>query len=90
MERPITFFSPSVAPSGAAFYRGSAVAPFRNLSPDSEHEYFAAGVVEDIVTALSRFRGFAVMVGETAAAVSDFWKCRAMLKGFFQRQDERM
>lgn len=45
-----------------------AVAPFRNLSPDPEHDYFAAGVLEDIVTALSRFRGFAVMMaGEQAA-----------------------
>jgi TolB-like protein len=33
-----------------------AVLPFQNLSADSEQEYFADGVVEDITMALSRFR----------------------------------
>jgi TolB-like protein len=33
-----------------------AVLPFTNLSGDPEQEYFADGVVEDITTALSRFR----------------------------------
>jgi len=33
-----------------------AVLPFENLSPDSEQEYFADGIVEDIITALSRMR----------------------------------
>ena len=29
--------------------------PFTNMSDDPEQEYFADGVVEDIITALSRF-----------------------------------
>ena len=33
-----------------------AVLPFENLSGDPEQEYFADGVVEDIITALSRMR----------------------------------
>jgi TolB-like protein/DNA-binding winged helix-turn-helix (wHTH) protein len=33
-----------------------AVLPFQNMSGDSEQEYFADGVVEDIITALSRMR----------------------------------
>lgn len=33
-----------------------AVLPFNNLSGDSEQEYFADGVVEDIIAALSRMR----------------------------------
>jgi TolB-like protein/class 3 adenylate cyclase len=33
-----------------------AVLPFQNLSGDPEQEYFADGTVEDIITALSRFR----------------------------------
>ncbi|HEV2549912.1 MAG TPA: adenylate/guanylate cyclase domain-containing protein [Stellaceae bacterium] len=33
-----------------------AVLPFHNMSGDPEQEYFADGIVEDIITALSRFR----------------------------------
>ena len=33
-----------------------AVLPFRNLSGDFEQDYFADGIVEDIITALSRIR----------------------------------
>jgi TolB-like protein/class 3 adenylate cyclase len=33
-----------------------AVLPFQNMSGDAEQEYFADGMVEDITTALSRFR----------------------------------
>src|SRR4029077_21125519 len=33
-----------------------AVLPFQNLSGDPEQDYFADGVVEDIITALSRMR----------------------------------
>jgi adenylate cyclase len=33
-----------------------AVLPFQNMSGDPEQEYFADGVVEDIITALSRMR----------------------------------
>ena len=33
-----------------------AVLPFQNMSGDPEQDYFADGVVEEIITALSRFR----------------------------------
>jgi TolB-like protein len=33
-----------------------AVLPFQNMSGDTEQEYFADGMVEEIITALSRFR----------------------------------
>ena len=33
-----------------------AVLPFQNMSGDAEQDYFADGMVEDIITALSRFR----------------------------------
>jgi TolB-like protein/tetratricopeptide (TPR) repeat protein len=33
-----------------------AVLPFQNMSVDSEQEYFADGIVEEIITALSRMR----------------------------------
>jgi TolB-like protein len=38
-----------------------AVLPFQNLSGDPEQEYFADGMVEEIITALSRFRSLFVM-----------------------------
>ena len=38
-----------------------AVLPFLNLSGDPEQDYFIDGVVEDIITALSRNRGFFVI-----------------------------
>ena len=38
-----------------------AVLPFANLSGDAEQDYFADGVVEDIITALSKFHSFAVI-----------------------------
>jgi adenylate cyclase len=38
-----------------------AVLPFQNMSGDPEQEFFADGMVEDIITELSRFRGFFVI-----------------------------
>jgi TolB-like protein/class 3 adenylate cyclase len=38
-----------------------AILPFDNLSGDREQEYFADGMVEEIITALSRFRGLFVI-----------------------------
>ncbi|HEX2555081.1 MAG TPA: tetratricopeptide repeat protein [Microvirga sp.] len=45
-----------VAPLPFAARPSIAVLPFTNMSPDREQEYFADGVVEDIITALSRIR----------------------------------
>ena len=38
-----------------------AVLPFQNMSGDPEQEYFADGIVEEIITALSRIRGLFVI-----------------------------
>jgi adenylate cyclase len=38
-----------------------AVLPFQNMSGDPEQEYFADGIVEDITTALSRFKSLFVV-----------------------------
>lgn len=45
-----------------------AVLPFMNLSGDPEQDYFADGVVEDIITALSRFKSFAVIARNSSFA----------------------
>jgi adenylate cyclase len=38
-----------------------AVLPFQNMSADPEQEYFADGLVEDIITALSRYKSLFVI-----------------------------
>lgn len=38
-----------------------AVLPFVNLSGDASRDYFADGIVEDLITALSRFKSFSVV-----------------------------
>ena len=42
------------------------VLPFQNLSGDPEQEYFSDGIVEDITTALSRFRSLFVISRNSA------------------------
>ncbi len=38
-----------------------AVLPFANLSSDPSRDYFADGIVEDLITALSRFKSFSIV-----------------------------
>ncbi|HKX08422.1 MAG TPA: tetratricopeptide repeat protein [Stellaceae bacterium] len=45
-----------------------AVLPFQNLSGDPEQEYFADGMAEDIITALSRLRWFFVIARNSSFA----------------------
>jgi TolB-like protein/class 3 adenylate cyclase/Tfp pilus assembly protein PilF len=72
IEQPVRVFSLS-ATSGASsvehrVYKlplpdkpSIAVLPFDNLSGDREQEFFADGIVEEVITALSRFRGLFVI-----------------------------
>jgi len=77
-----------------------AVLPFVNMSGDSEQEYFADGMVEDIITALSRFnqlfviarnssfiyKGRAVDVRQVAAELG----VRYILEGSVRRSGSRL
>jgi adenylate cyclase len=45
-----------------------AVLPFQNMSGDPEQEYFADGMVEEIITALSRIRWFFVIARNSSFA----------------------
>jgi TolB-like protein len=45
-----------------------AVLPFENLSPDPEQSFLADGIVEEIITALSRFRTFGVVARNSTFA----------------------
>lgn len=51
-----------------------AVLPFTNMSGDREQEYFADGIVEDIITELSRFRSLFVIARNS----SFFYKGRSI------------
>jgi len=48
-----------------------AVLPFTNMSKDPEQEYFADGVVEDIIAALSRFKSFFVIARNSTFVYKD-------------------
>jgi TolB-like protein len=48
-----------------------AVLPFLNMSSDSEQEYFADGMVEDLITALSRFKPFSVVARNSSFVYKD-------------------
>ncbi len=54
---------PSLQPSGLPLSDklSIAVLPFSNLSDDHAQEYFADGITEDIITALTRFRSLFVI-----------------------------
>jgi TolB-like protein/class 3 adenylate cyclase len=45
-----------------------AVLPFQNLSDDAEQEYFVDGLVEDIITGLSRFKSLFVIARNSSFA----------------------
>jgi TolB-like protein/class 3 adenylate cyclase len=45
-----------------------AVMPFENMSDDREQDYFADGLVEDIITALSRFKSLFVIARNSSFA----------------------
>src|SRR3954454_12058065 len=45
-----------------------AVLPFQNMSGDPDQEYFGDGIAEDIITALSKLRGFFVIARNSTFA----------------------
>jgi adenylate cyclase len=75
ISKPVRCFAVRFAHAGPASERSAAeapagnppdtpsiaVLPFANLSNDPEQEYFADGMVEDMITALSRFRWLVVI-----------------------------
>ena len=77
-----------------------AVLPFRNLSADPEQDYFADGITEDIITALSRFKSFAVIARNSSFVykgravdvrqVAQELGVRYVLEGSVRRASERL
>jgi TolB-like protein/class 3 adenylate cyclase len=63
-DRPVKTGAALAIPSKPSI----AVLPFQNLGQDSEQEYFADGVVEEIITALSRFNELFVIARNSSFA----------------------
>jgi len=61
VEGQSTAGTPGTAPLPLPDKPSIAVLPFNNLSGESEQEYFADGLAEDIITGLSRFHWFFVI-----------------------------
>jgi TolB-like protein/Tfp pilus assembly protein PilF len=67
MLRPVKA-DPTAAPPVPSDKPSIAVLPFINMSGDVEQEYFGDGIAEDIITALSRLRGFLVIARNSSFA----------------------
>src|SRR5438552_1246084 len=68
-----------------------AVMPFQNMSGDRDQDYFADGMVEEIITALSRIRWLFVIARNSsygpALAVAAFCHCQLDLNGWAEDQE---
>jgi TolB-like protein/DNA-binding CsgD family transcriptional regulator len=58
-------------PLGSWVKPALAVLPFQNISGDIEQDYFADGIVKDLITALSRFKSFAVVARHSSFVYKD-------------------
>jgi TolB-like protein/Flp pilus assembly protein TadD len=77
-----------------------AVLPFQNMSGDPEQDYFGDGIAEDIITALSRLRGFFVIARNSTFAykgkapdirqVARELSVRYVLEGSVRRAGDRL
>ena len=76
-----------------------AVLPFANLTSDPELAFFADGVTEDVIAALSRFRTFAVVArgssfaaarGAPAAEAATALGVRYIVEGSVRREGRRL
>ena len=65
---PATVPAPADVPLALPDKPSIAVLPFQNMSGDPEQEYFADGMVEDIITALSRFKSLFVIARNSTFA----------------------
>jgi TolB-like protein/Tfp pilus assembly protein PilF len=62
VEPPELWLNPPTVPETPSI----VVLPFQNMSGDAEQEYFSDGIVEEITTALSRFRSLFVIARNSA------------------------
>jgi adenylate cyclase len=92
---------PSTAPPEQVLVRPAvAILPFRNMSGDPAQEYFADGITEDLITALSAWRWFPVIARNSsfafktrAADITQIGKslgARYVVEGSVQRAGDRV
>jgi adenylate cyclase len=111
IERPVRVFGvllgeplshlPLVTPKAAAYAKPSIVVlPFTNMSGDSEQEYFADGITEDIITDLSKVSGLSVIARNSvftykgrpadAQEVSRRFRVSHILEGSVRKSGQRV
>jgi DNA-binding SARP family transcriptional activator len=71
------------APARPAERPAVAVLPFRSLGDGGGQDYFSAGLSEDIIAALTRWRSFPVIAGDAPGA-------HYRLEGSVRRQEQRV
>jgi TolB-like protein/Tfp pilus assembly protein PilF len=90
----------SPAPQENAVTDSIVVLPFANMSADPENEYFADGITEEIIDALSQIEGLLVVARSSAFSfkgkyvdlrtVGEQLKVRTVLEGSVRRADNRL
>ena len=97
---PVSALAAATAPPESAVTDSIVVLPFANMSADPENEYFADGITEEIIDALTQIRGLHV-VGRSSAfslkgkyidprIVGEQLKVRTVLEGSVRRADNRL
>jgi len=108
IDRAVTVFAvrldanaPRSVPSAPVLERPAvAILPFRNMSGDPAQEYFADGITEDLITALSAWRWFPVIARNSTFAykgragdvtqIGRALGARYVVEGSVQRAGERL
>jgi class 3 adenylate cyclase/TolB-like protein/cytochrome c-type biogenesis protein CcmH/NrfG len=77
-----------------------AVLPFKNLSTDSDQDFFSAGIAEDVITALGRFSNLLVVAKSASfqlkernlspAEIGRLLDVRYLLEGSVRREGDRL
>jgi adenylate cyclase len=97
---PVTAPAAATAPPQSAVSDSIVVLPFANMSADPENEYFADGITEEIIDALSQIPGLHVVARTSAFSfkgkyidlriVGEQLKVRTVLEGSVRWADNRL
>jgi TolB-like protein/Tfp pilus assembly protein PilF len=97
---PVTARSASPAPTESAVSDSIVVMPFVNMSGDADNEYFADGITEEIINALSQIADLHVVARSSAFSfkgkhmdpriVGGQLNVRTVLEGSVRRTDNRL